>query len=607
MNNTPRSDIKYLLVMMVPIALIFILGYIGFSIAFTGANEPHSFWDILYFTLQLFVLQSGAEVPVNNSILQFARFAAPILTLSTFAIIIWILIDYIQKIRLKFFTNHIIVCGLGYLGKEIAYSYSKNRRRVVVIEKDPENSELPLCRSYGITVLIGDATKREVLQTARVEKAGHIYLVTGKDDLNTEIAMKCEEIISDRSNQPVCGHIHLENKDLWQAFHVWNTGRSKSITQSQDKGQFHLDFFNLYQIAGFCILREHLPFTDKQRQEGKAHILVLGLGRMGETLILRMIRAWESTEGKNSKIRITCIDKDITKKNLFEIYYKSLLSKADFSVVDMNLSSSDFLDGKELQSLHKENPITRVYICIDNTSLAITSAMNFIHHGFHDIPIVIRSTYFDGIPKIFELMKKSNSLLENIHTFPIVSSKCCVDMIINGGNILRRQELREIIARVIHEQYLAMRSSQGAIMGTGPELLPWKELSENLKESNRLQADHINVKLDSIGCGITILPDWPEPLFKFSPEEIEKLAEIEHKRFVEEREADGWTLADKKNIEKKESPYLIDYDKLPEEIKEYDRDAVRQIPAILARVGLKVCREVVCQSTDELANNRESE
>lgn len=583
--------------MIISIAIVMVLGYIGFTIAFNGINEPHSPGDILYYTLQLFVLQSGTEVPVNNIILQIARFIAPIIILSTSAIIIWIMIDHIQKIRLKFLTNHIVVCGLGYLGKEIAYYYSKDKR-VVVIEKDPEFSELSLLRSYGITVLIGDATKKEMLHTARIGKANHIYLVTGKDDLNIEIAVKCEEIISKSPSQPVCGHIHLENKDLWQAFNVFNKDRSQNLAEGKNKGQFYLDFFNLYQIAGFCMLRDHSPFTDEQREEGHAHILVLGLGRMGEALILRIIRAWENAQGPNSKIRITCIDREgDSKRALFELHYQPLLSEADLSVLDIDLTSPDFLNGEILQVLHQENPITQVYVCIDNSALAITSAMNLIHHGFYDIPIILRSTYFDGIPKIFELLKKSNPLLANIETFPIISSKCCLDMIINGGNILRRKEIREILARAIHEQYLSMRIAKGAIMGTAPELLPWKKLSENLKESNRKQADHINQKLSLIGCGITILPDWPEPSFKFSPEEIEKLAEFEHKRFMEEREADGWILAEKKNIEKKESPYIIDYNQLPEEIKEYDRDVVRQIPAILARIGLKICREVVCKSS----------
>ena len=186
--------------------------------------------------------------------------------LSAFAIVIWLIIDYIQKIRLKFLKNHVVICGLGYLGREIALHYSKTTP-VIVIERNQDNDDLLLCRSYGISVIVGDATKREVLESARVNRAKQVYLVTGRDDLNTEIAVKCEEILRKSSHAPVCGHVHLENRDLWQAFQVCNKESSKSPGAGNPK-QFHMDFFNLYQIAGFCVLREHPPFTDTERAEG---------------------------------------------------------------------------------------------------------------------------------------------------------------------------------------------------------------------------------------------------------------------------------------------------------------------------------------------------
>jgi Trk K+ transport system NAD-binding subunit len=38
-----------------------------------------------------------------------------------------------------FARNHVIICGLGLLGPEIAARFRENGRTVVVIEKDPEN------------------------------------------------------------------------------------------------------------------------------------------------------------------------------------------------------------------------------------------------------------------------------------------------------------------------------------------------------------------------------------------------------------------------------------------------------------------------------------
>ena len=68
------------------------------------------------------------------------------------------------------------------------------------------------------------------------------------------------------------------------------------------------------------------------------------------------------------------------------------------------------------------------------------------------------------------------------------------------------------------------------------------------------------------------------------------LAELEHLRWIEERFAEGWKFGPMKNKDQKITPWLIPYDQLPEEMKEFDRDPVRNIPALLARIDLKVVR-----------------
>ena len=85
-----------------------------------------------------------------------------------------------------------------------------------------------------------------------------------------------------------------------------------------------------------------------------------------------------------------------------KLYYQDTLSKADLSFREMDLNDPEFLDGNILRSLDRERPITRIYLCIDNSPLAISTAMSLIHMGFGNVPIILRSTYFDGISKTFD-------------------------------------------------------------------------------------------------------------------------------------------------------------------------------------------------------------
>jgi hypothetical protein len=57
-----------------------------------------------------------------------------------------------------------------------------------------------------------------------------------------------------------------------------------------------------------------------------------------------------------------------------------------------------------------------------------------------------------------------------------------------------------------------------------------------------------------------------------------------------ERLRDGWRRGPEKDVEKKISPYLVGWDELPENVKEWDRNTVRAIPRFLAEVGLEIRR-----------------
>lgn len=78
--------------------------------------------------------------------------------------------------------------------------------------------------------------------------------------------------------------------------------------------------------------------------------------------------------------------------------------------------------------------------------------------------------------------------------------------------------------------------------------------------------------------------------FKFSPEEVEKIAVLEHDRWCEERWRHGWTYAPEKDIEKKTSPYLAPWGQLTDDIREYDRNVARRMPVFLARAGFQIYR-----------------
>ena len=142
----------------------------------------------------------------------------------------------------------------------------------------------------------------------------------------------------------------------------------------------------------------------------------------------------------------------------------------------------------------------------------------------------------------------------------------------------------ELLAIEIHKFY-----NQKELDREPDKLLEYpnfSDLPDSLKYSNLRQAKGLAEKLDLIGYEILPAINEGEKLLEIPHEWVEKLAFLEHDRWMEERRKSGWSYGKVKNISQKVSPYLIPYDQLSEEIKEKDRDIIRSIPALLNRVGL---------------------
>jgi hypothetical protein len=170
-----------------------------------------------------------------------------------------------------------------------------------------------------------------------------------------------------------------------------------------------------------------------------------------------------------------------------------------------------------------------------------------------------------------------------IQTFGAISATCEAGMVMN-------EEIDEE-AKEIHEDYCKEnRDKPGS--DQDPAMQPWDYLDEGYRESNRANAEHLDIKLRAAGCKTRKLePDAKAAAFRFSDKEIERLAKMEHARWNAERFLAGWKLGKERDKDKKTSPYLVAWDELPEDIKDYDRNIVRELPKMLAR--LKPKREIV--------------
>ncbi|HEY1991891.1 MAG TPA: RyR domain-containing protein, partial [Gammaproteobacteria bacterium] len=142
------------------------------------------------------------------------------------------------------------------------------------------------------------------------------------------------------------------------------------------------------------------------------------------------------------------------------------------------------------------------------------------------------------------------------------------------------------LARSFHEHYMASRPE--AERGHAG-LQAWERLPEQFRVSNRRAADHVHVKLAQLGLRVA-RSDAPR-LLEFSPEEIELLAQLEHRRWFTERRLLGWSHGAVRDATQRRNPLLLEWARLPEEARAGNREAIAALPQILARAGFEIRRD----------------
>lgn len=144
------------------------------------------------------------------------------------------------------------------------------------------------------------------------------------------------------------------------------------------------------------------------------------------------------------------------------------------------------------------------------------------------------------------------------------------------------------LAQAIHAEYVT-HVAPGSGGHPPPMAVPWDTLPEEFREANRDQAREILQKLQALNY--RVLPKTmgaDGAVTAFTESQIELLARMEHDRWVEEKQRNGWIVGTPRDNEKKVHPDLIPWDDLDEIAKEKDRNAVRVIPKILEGAGLGI-------------------
>lgn len=561
MGESGRAGARQILTVAVFMLVAFGLGVLG--AAHYLAGRPLS--DVLYLALQTFVLQLPASDPAQPYPwpLDVARFLAP-LALGYTAIITFLLLfrTSVDALRARWLRGHVVVCGLGSCGQQVVRALSANRRRVVAVEL----ATRPHGGTLHVPTIVGDAREPGILAAAGVARAARVVITCGDDGVNGEIAAALAERVRRRDGSVLECQVQVSNADL-----------ADRLRRSEVRGVRHgsvlFDFFCVHQVAARRLLMRYPPFADEPDAAG---VLVVGDAPLAASVVAQTARLWSASPNRPRPIPVCVVAPAAT-----EMVQRLYLRHPQIGrVCDLTPCDADPLSG--VTAMAASGGISRerrAYVCLEDEAAGLAVAGALIESVDPVNPVIVQTSHQRGLTDLAVQCLDPGSRIE-----PFGVTEMAYDP--NGlfGDMWYE------LARGIHESYRARRVADPTRPAQGPEMAPWEELAESYRAANLDQARYIGSRLAEIGARpVPLLSPQTVP-FRFTAAEVEHLAELEHARWDRERRAAGWTLGPK-NTERRRSPYLVPYDELPAEVQDYDREAVRAIPSLLAAAGYGIVRQ----------------
>ncbi|AVT32161.1 hypothetical protein C6361_24890 [Plantactinospora sp. BC1] len=568
LGEPPRAPTKSVLRLVFALAgvVAFVCGYLGLSqhIERTGGYGSDPF-DLIYYDLQLFVLgapplDDGGPFP---ALLNFARFAAPAVTAYALVEACRLLFaTELRRLRDRNARGHVIVCGDGLVADTLARRLQAAGHRVVAVRSD-------VTTPSGSGQVARAARDPSVLRGAGIGRARAVYACTDDSATNAAIGLAAAR----HGRSPLTVYAQVADPELCLALQARHLGLARHPGA-------RLDFFNIDDLAARKLFAED-PLTAVDGRPPR--VVVLGATAFGRAVLVELARRWRVRDPHGARlVPLVLVDEAATEAAAQLTHRYPFLSRV-CRIIPLDGGLGELLG--QLPRAGFPLPPDRVFICYDDEERALKTALT-AEQLWHGGPgsMVVRLDRLANLREAFGSgtgLGVLDDLSGALRLYGVVHAAC--DPALIGDDLVER------LARVIHESYVVARRRHGERPGGNPALVPWEELPESLRRANRAQAKDIGRKLRELGCALSPRVG-PGDEHALEEPEIERLAILEHQRWLAEQVASGWRYAPHRDDERRLHPALSPWEDLREDLRERNHEAVRELPVILADAGFRIVR-----------------
>jgi len=566
-----RTRLSWIVVVIAAITTI-VFGTIGFR----DLHDDFPFSTHVYLAVQLLTLDSGATEGKEVSWpLQIARWSGVVAALGAIVnTLVAVFAGRIHRYLLRRMRHHAVIIGAGQAGMQLASDLLTEGHRVIIIETDENNRAVTTLVERGVNEFIGDGREKEILMAAAVHNADILVIVAGSDTRNLEILHAVEETCQHRNPHasPLRCYIHIVDKRLDQL-------RERISASTTTSAGTEISFFNRFDNSARLLLeavpldRETIRADDKRQ----VHLVIIDMNPLGEALLRQALAIGHFANHR--PLAITVIDNHAAEKEQGLLVRIPELHKCgDLTFVDGALQQASI---QELLKNLLTNPaqIVSIAICHADSQSSLADCLDLTPLLTDHNNLVYLN--LGGDERAAKMLNVSKSKDIRLVPFGNTDTAC-------SSRAVFRREL-DILAQKIHDTYRARRAADGDSEQDFPAMRPWEQLGDEYRNMNRQQADHMAVKMRSLGC--QVLPDssGEDPTaFQISDDEIEVLAITEHQRWAAARRLAGWRFGATRNNTNLLHPDLVPWSDLDEPTRDYDREPVRNLPQLLATIGYSI-------------------
>ncbi len=557
--------------------IAFFLAMIGFNIMFTEAGVHRNLLDLAFQSMKIYAMEFVDEY--NSPLpwqLETARWLAPgVLLYTAGKAILYFVRREFKSLLLKFHNGHTIVTSLNDKSRYLIKDMLNNDTKVVVLAGIENKSKLDLVEKDGAVIIEGDITDKNFLKNISAHKAKYFVFLEDDDETNISNAIS------------VYNYLIKAGKDKKQIIftHVADDMKLSELIELNFFEEFtaaneinkncEIRIFSMNERTSRVLFNKYPPdiFNPVTADSPQVRVAIFGSGKLAQSMVIRLARLGHYANLKKMKITLFHYGDSTVNKLIRNI--PGITEHIEFENIDEQL---ELFDIEKFNKLNSEQRFEVVYLLCEDDSISSGILKKLTEADSPgNLNVVLTLTNPDGILSKWYKADLIDNI--NLSKFNLIEESFTKDALIS--------EKIDELAKIIHSEYLNKLEKRNP---DKPSHQDWEFLPIDFKIQNREQADHIYIKLRAAGCEAVDISDNEKPAFKFedNPALVELLAKMEHNRWWAHMSLSGWKYGKERKDKKKIHPYLIPYEELTEEIKQYDRDTVLNMAALLSKLNLKI-------------------